>query len=194
MPSMTMNRREAIVKMALLMGGTMVGPRLLHGAWDADAPMPAGGVEPENPGLLDEIGDTIIPATDVPGAKAVGIGAFVTMMVRDCYEEPDQAAFRAGVRELAESYRAKHGRAFVGAPAAERTEFLNALDREQREYTRKRKAGEPAHYFRILKELTVLGYFSSEIGATQALRFVEVPGSFDGSAPYKKGDHAWATS
>jgi hypothetical protein len=42
-----------------------------------------------------------------------------------------------------------------------------------------------------MKELTVLGYFTSEIGASQALRYVEVPGSFNGNVPYKKGDRAW---
>jgi hypothetical protein len=167
---------------------------LLAGAWDADASASATGASADDLALLDEIGDTIIPATDVPGAKAAGIGAFIAMMLRDCYDAKDQAAVRAGLVALAADYRTKHGHAFVGAPAAERTEFLNALDREQKTYTRKKKTGEPAHYFHVLKELTILGYFTSEIGATQALRFVEVPGSFNGSAPYKKGEHAWATS
>jgi hypothetical protein len=194
MATTTLNRREAIVRMALMMGGTMVGPRLLAGAWDADAPGAASGANAGDLALLDEIGDTIIPATDVPGAKAVDIGAFITMMLRDCYDEKDQAAVRAGLIALAADYRTKHGHAFVGAPVAERTDFLNALDREQKAYSKKKKATEPAHYFRVLKELTILGYFTSEIGATQALRFVEVPGRFDGSAPYKKGEHAWATS
>lgn len=186
-----LNRREAIVKMALLMGGTMVGPRLLQGAWDAEAP--STGASTAELALLDEIGDTIIPATDVPGAKAVQIGAFITMMVRDCYEEAEQTAVRQGLRELAETYRLKHGRGFVGAPAVERTTFLNQLDQVQRDYTAKKQKADPAHYFRILKELTILGYFTSEIGATKALRFIEVPGSYNGSAPYRKGEHAWAT-
>lgn len=185
-----LNRREAIVKMALLMGGTMVGPRLMHGAWDAEAPAGDAG---DDLALLDEIGDTIIPATDVPGAKAVQIGAFIAMMVRECYEAPEKTAVRQGLRELSASYRAQHGHGFVGAPAAERTAFLNGLDLAQRDYTAKKRKEDPAHYFRILKELTILGYFTSEIGATKALRFSEVPGGYNGSAPYRKGEHAWAT-
>jgi hypothetical protein len=43
----------------------------------------------------------------------------------------------------------------------------------------------------VLKELTILGYFSSEIGATQALRYAEVPGAYDGNAPYVRGQRAW---
>ena len=191
MPTTTMNRREAILRLAVLMGGTMVGPRLFSAALDSDAPGAGSGASAGELALLDEIGDTIIPATDVPGAKAVHIGAFIAMMVHDCYEPADQAAFQTGLGELAKSYRAKHGHEFVGAPATERTEFLNGLDREQKAYTKKKQATGPVHYFRMLKELTVLGYFSSEIGSTQALRFIEVPGKFDGSAPYKKGEHAW---
>lgn len=188
-----MNRREAIVRLAVLMGGTMVGPRLFSAALDAGATQAGDGTASAELALLDEIGDTIIPATDVPGAKAVGIGAFIAMMLRDCYEPMDQAAVAGGVRELALNFRKKYGHDFIGAPAAERTDFLDALDRDQKAGARSRKADAPAHYFRILKELTVIGYFSSEIGATQALRFIEVPGRFDGSAPYKRGDHAWAT-
>jgi len=189
--SAPLNRREAITRLALLMGGTIVGPRFLSGAWAAEAPLAAGDATAADLSLLDEIGDTIIPATNTPGAKAVHIGAFIAMMVRDCYEPEEQAAFRAGLRELPEKFHAKHGRGFVGAPAELRTAFLNELDREQRAHHAAKKKTDPEHYFRVMKELTILGYFSSEIGATQALRFVEVPGGLDGNVPYKKGDRAW---
>ncbi len=190
----TMNRREAIVRMAVMMGGTMVGPRLFAAALDAKAAATGGSAATGELALLDEIGDTIIPATDVPGAKAVGIGAFITMMVRDCYEPLDQANFAGGVRELAENFRVKYGREFVGAPAHLRTEYLNVIDAAQKNSARTRKSDGASHYFKILKELTIIGYFTSEIGSTQALRFVEVPGKWDGDVPYKKGDRAWATA
>ena len=74
---------------------------------------------------------------------------------------------------------------------ASRTAFLNELDREQKAYTDKKTSDQPPHYFRMMKELTILGYFSSEIGCTQAVRFIEVPGRYDGAAPYKKGDRAF---
>ena len=50
----------------------------------------------------------------------------------------------------------------------------------------------PSHYFRMMKELTLLGYFTSEIGCTQALRYVESPGRYDPCVDYKPGDRAWA--
>ena len=53
-------------------------------------------------------------------------------------------------------------------------------------------AGEPVHYFRMMKELALLGYFTSEIGYTKAMRYVESPGRFDPCVPYTAGDPAWA--
>jgi hypothetical protein len=50
----------------------------------------------------------------------------------------------------------------------------------------------PAHYFRMMKELALLGYFTSEIGYTKAMRYVESPGRFDPCTPYTKGEPAWA--
>jgi glucoside 3-dehydrogenase (cytochrome c) hitch-hiker subunit len=190
MTALSLTRREAIARLATLMGSTLMAPRLLSAA-SAPVTAPAAPATAVDLALLDEIGETIIPTTDIPGAKAVQIGAFIAMMVDACSPPAEQADFHAGVAELARTFREKHGHAFVGAPAVERTAFLNTLDREQRAYTTKKEVTDPAHYFHLLKELTILGYFSSEIGCTQALRFVEVPGSFNGSAPYAKGDHAW---
>ena len=50
----------------------------------------------------------------------------------------------------------------------------------------------PAHYFRMMKELTLLGYFTSEIGCTKAQQYVETPARFDPCVDYKPGDRAWA--
>jgi hypothetical protein len=205
---MNMTRREALIKMAVLVGATTVGPRLL-GAKFRESAAAKGSLEPfaaDDIVLLDEIGDTIIPATDVPGAKAVGIGAFIAMMVTDCYYPDEQRAFRKGLHGLPAAYQAKYGESFITGKPASRTEFLNQLDQEQKAYTAKQKGrkkfvrenatteesadseGEIPHYFRVMKELTILGYFTSELASTQILGWEEVPGRFDGNMPYKKGD------
>ena len=74
----------------------------------------------------------------------------------------------------------------------QRHQLLVKLDGEAKEYTKNKKPEDAAHYFRLMKELTLLGYFTSEIGSTQARRYAAVPGRFDGCIPYKKGDKAWA--
>ena len=53
-------------------------------------------------------------------------------------------------------------------------------------------ADSPPHYFRMMKELALLGYFTSEVGYTKAMRYVESPGRFDPCAPYTKGEKSWA--
>lgn len=198
---MTMTRREVIIKMAVMMGATVVGPRLWAVNFDRSlGSNPDLDLSSDDLALLDEIGETILPATDVPGAKAVGIGAFMAMMVRDCYSTRDQAAFKAGLAEIRKTYRARFKGEFVGGDAADRTTLLNELDQEQKLHTAQHRPTDTRipqdndvapHYFRMMKELTILGYFSSEVGCTQALRFIETPGRFDGGAPYQPGEHAW---
>lgn len=56
----------------------------------------------------------------------------------------------------------------------------------------KEKAMNKVHYFTLMKQLTLLGFFTSKPGATEALRHVAVPGRYDGCMEYKKGDRAWA--
>lgn len=141
--------------------------------------------------LLDEIGETIIPATQTPGAKAVQIGAFMKMMVNDCYDDANQAVFQAGLGKVDAAAKKQFGKTFLQLAPGDRTTLLNQIDAEEKKYRTEKPENAPDHYFRLMKQMTLLGYFSSEIGCTQALRYVEVPGAFRGSEPYKKGDRAW---
>ena len=186
-------RRDAVRRLALIMGGTLVGgDRFLRGASVSKTSSTVAFTE-EEIALMDDIGDTIIPETTTPGAKAVGIGAFMVMMVDDCYETRDQAVFKAGLASLQETAKASFGSPFQSLSPSQRTDLLNRLDRDQRAHAVGKTETEPEHYFRMLKQLTLLGYFTSEIGATQALQYVETPGSLNGNAPYHKGDRNWFT-
>jgi hypothetical protein len=178
-----MNRREAVRRIALLMGTAMVGSRLILSGETVPAKDLPGFTDADR-ALLDAIGDTIVPETDIPGAKAVGIGAFMAHMVTDCYSAREHAEFTAGMARVDHACRAKCGKAFVDAAPADRTAVLNEIYAEHR----KRKKG---GYFGMLRDLTLLGFFSSEIGCTKAVRYIEVPGAYHGDVPYKKGDPAW---
>ncbi len=191
-----MNRREALSSVALLLGGTIIGAEVfLSGCTNADKKIGMAGLNfsPDDISFLDEVGDTIIPATDTPGAKEAKIGEFMHTIVRDCYEPENQKIFMDGMGKLNEASKTKSGKYFVESSPAERKALLIDLDKEQKEYTAKKKPTDPAHYFRMMKELTIWGYFTSEPGATKALRYVAVPGRYEGCVPYKKGDKAWAT-
>jgi len=185
-----MNRREAVRRIALLMGGAMAGSRYILSGQTVPGKAAAGFTDDDR-ALLDEIGDTILPATEIPAAKAVNIGAFMAMMVTDCYSEKEHAIFKAGLGKIDEASRAKQGKSFMACTPAERTEIANALETEQRAFHEKKGKDEYEHYFRMMKDLTLLGFFSSEIGCTQAVRYIEVPGAFHGDVPYTKGEKAW---
>ena len=80
----------------------------------------------------------------------------------------------------------------MASSPAQRVALLERLDREAIEYMRRSGAEGRPHYFRLIKELTLLGYFTSEIGCTQAQRYTEVPGRFEPTVTYTPGDKAWA--
>jgi hypothetical protein len=171
------------------------GAAFLEGCKQADKAAALTGLpmSAETIAFLDEVAETIIPTTNTPGAKAAQVGAFMNTMVTDCYDEKDQKAFLAGIASIDQACEKAHGHNFMKATADQRKEVLTALDKEQKEYNKNKKEGDGNHYFSLMKQLTLLGYFSSEIGATQALRYVAVPGRYEGCIPYKKGDKAWAT-
>jgi hypothetical protein len=188
-----MTRREAIRRVSELFGGVaLIG----QSAWltgcataqrTAAELFSAGDVA-----LLDEIAETILPETQTPGAKAAGVGPFIAMMVAETYDPQKQELFREGLRTLERESRMQNGAAFLASSPAQRLALLERLDREAIDYMRGPAAGDRPHYFRMLKELTLLGYFTSEIGYTQAQRYVETPGRFDPCTTYTAGDKAWA--
>ena len=199
-----MDRRDALARVALLMGGTVIGADFFLSSCsspvkeDAKAAQKAAVEQSllslDQTHLLDEVGETILPATQTPGAKAARVGRFMAVMVRDCYTSADQKIFMNGLTQLDKDCVKQNGKAFLACDAAQRTAFLTVLDKEQKAFTTHQRPDDPAHYFRMMKELTLLGYFTSEVGATKALRYLPVPGRYDGDVPYKKGDKAWATT
>jgi hypothetical protein len=186
-----MKRREAVQYISLLLGGTIIGSNyFLEGCKSKTGVSMA--FTPEDVSYLDEIADTILPATKTPGAKAAKVGQFMTVMVNDCYDADDQKIFHEGMNKLDDFANKTYNDPFMKLNPQQRHDLLVKLDSEQKDYMTKKKKEDPSHYFRMMKELTLLGYFTSEIGCTQARRYVETPGKFEGCVPYAKGDKAWA--
>ncbi|HWB25076.1 MAG TPA: gluconate 2-dehydrogenase subunit 3 family protein [Chitinophagaceae bacterium] len=190
-----MNRRDALSRVALILGGTIIGAEaFLSGCKNPTTSTASGTFTPDTVALLDEVGETILPATaGSPGAKEAKIGAFMQTIVTDCYDEKDQKTFADGIAKLGDASQKKFSKDFMSLSAQEKHDLLVDLDKEAKDYNKTRKEGDPNHYFSMIKQLTIWGYFTSEPGATKALRYVAVPGRYDGCIPYKKGDKAWAT-
>jgi len=188
-----MNRREALTRVAWIMGGAVIGANLFLEGCTREATKNVESLfEPETIDFLGDIADAILPPTGSPGAKEAGVGAFIPVMVKDCYSKADQNVIMDGLDKLASVSLETFGRKFKALSLAERTELLAAIDSEAKDYQRNKSDEDPNHYFHLLKQLTLLGFFTSELGATKALRYVQIPGRYDGNYPYKKGDRAWA--
>jgi Gluconate 2-dehydrogenase subunit 3 len=204
-PSHLIDRREAIRRVSALLGGiALISETALLEACSRDrsASPGAAAFTPNDVAFLDEVADTILPETSTPGAKAAQVGTFMALMVTDTYNGRDQQVFKNGLQQIDTACQQMHKTGFMAATPAQRLALLDQIDKEQKRYTDDRDANHaagvdtafetPPHYFRMMKELTLLGYFTSEIGYTKAMRYVEAPGRFDPCAPFKPGETSWA--
>lgn len=183
-----MDRRDLLKMIAAATGMAMVGGDL----WAADLKSADAGkalFTQSDIAFLDEIAETILPKTSTPGAKDAGCGAVMAVMVTDCYELKYQTVFFEGLKTIKAQAKQQFGKDFMQLTAAQKHELLSKLDQQA-----KQAAGNPLpHYFTLLKQLTLMVFFTSKVGATEVLRYIAVPGRYDGNLPYKKGDRAWAT-
>jgi hypothetical protein len=210
-----MDRRELLKLIALATGGVVIGGDLFLSGCTNGPSIGGPTFNTDDIAFLDEVGETILPKTKTPGAKEAGIGKFMETMVNDTYDKNNQKIFHEGINKLNEACEKKFDTSFMKATAQQRTELLVELDKEAKAYQKeksefdreqnKKEAAEkekgnndykketkPTHYFTLMKQLSLLGFFTSKPGATMALRHEAVPGKYDGNLPYKRGDRAWA--
>ncbi|MBI2073726.1 MAG: gluconate 2-dehydrogenase subunit 3 family protein [Gemmatimonadetes bacterium] len=181
-----MDRREALRRASLLLGGAVSAPTLaaLLAACDA------GGVPgdtaalrvltPEQAELLATIAEHILPETDTPGARAAGVHRFIDTMLALGYPERERQGFLAGLAEVDALAERTCGQSFLACGAREQRAMLERLD------------GDADPFFRTTKELTIVGYYTSEIGATRELRHLPVPGRYEGCVPLAQIGRTWA--
>lgn len=190
-----MERRELLKMIAAATGAAMIG---MPAFGYAQAPVAgaANAFSEADVALLDEVADTILPRTSTPGAKDAGAGAFMARYVADCYTPQNQAIFRDGLADLDR----RGGQRFLALSRDARTALLRTLDAEARAglATTAKEGGVNSgpltpHYFTMLKQLAIFSFFTSRPGANEALRYLPVPGRYDGDLAYTPGTPAWAT-
>lgn len=190
-----MNRREAVRRVTFLLGGALTISGT--GAFaEVFAASPGNRTETKSiesqEALIAEIADTIIPDTKgVPGAKAAGLGPFIVMMLQDCYTSDIQKQFAGGLMKVDEVSQSRFKKSFTALTLNEREEIFKLFKAEAEEQRRAKIA--TSNFFPLIYELTCLGYFTSEVGATKALRYVHIPGKYESCIPLQPGQKAWAT-
>jgi hypothetical protein len=189
------NRRDSLKALSAVTAHALF-PSVLAGAAEAAARLEASGeawvarwIRPERAAMLEALVDTILPATDTPGARQARVQVFVDLALRDCYTPAEQQRFVAGLEALADECQARHGRPFEACSPEQRHELLARLDAAS--YAP--DTGARGSFVRILKDLTLVGFFTSKIGATQVLAYEAVPGGYRGCLPLRPGQKGWAT-
>jgi hypothetical protein len=186
-----MQRRELIQLIAALTGCTFVGHDALWAAEDPQTPLPYSDSDVD---FLDDIADTILPATDTPGARDAAVGRFIARYSAACYPPEHIALLKSGMSDIDAQMQLLRGTGFRQANAAAKISLLTQMDRQAKEHARQAaaKPGESPHYFTLMKQLTLFGFFTSEPGATRVVRYRPNPGKYKGCIPYVDGETFWA--
>ena len=188
-----MNWREAISRIALLVGGTLSAPTLyamenVGKVKTRSALEAAFSLTEAQRKIVAEVAEHIIPKTTTPGAKDAGVPAFIVMMLNDCYKSPEHNSFLEGVTDLEKKN-------FLSLSKEEQIVALQKVELDTKElmkaYNVKQvkvgdnvdkesmegKQGVP--FWRLMKELTLLGYYTSEQGIKASFVYEPIPGKFE---------------
>jgi len=189
-----MNRRDAILRVAGLMGASLTAP-LMMGLANLEKLNPLSAsdysINEDHQKMIETIAELIIPETTTPGAKAAQVPEFIVMMIEECYPKQDKQRFYTGLDNLNETAKTALGKNFLENPAAEQLKLLLNEEKLKGELT-SNESDKQVPFIVMMKELTLFGYFTSEIGCTKANVYVPVPGRFDACMTIPKDQKAWA--
>jgi hypothetical protein len=189
-----MNRREMLRLATVLLGSALsasVTRGVLAGALPNDKPARAVFTAATRP-LVAELAELILPKTDTPGAIEAGVPAFIELMVADWYTDTERKIFLDGLAELNALCIKNYGKDFIQCDNEQKTAALTAAEQQAANYRppprglhfMSKDVDENTPFFAKIKELTVLGYYTSQVGATQELVYVPMPMHYDGDYPY----------
>jgi hypothetical protein len=197
-----MKRRELLKMIAAATGTAFVGSNVLAYTVIPMVDSKDSGFSKDEIAFFNEVGESIIPRTDSPGAKDADVGSVIAILLADCYTPVQRKAFNDGIMSLKSKAKSQYTKDFLLLTPEQRLLLLTSLDEEANMHNKKMALAETQdsedgsalpHYFSMIKQLVLFSFFTSELGATKVLRYVAIPGSYDGDFPYKKGDKAWAT-
>lgn len=199
-----MNRREALRWATVALGGALgaiTSPSLAN-AIAADAkpsPDTAGVFSADQFKQISLLAEIIIPTTSTPGAVSAGVPAFIAMMVADWYTETERNIFIAGLADINHYCETTFARPLQQCDAAQLTQALTDAEKQAMTYQAAQSSmlavgavDENSPFFHKLKELTVVGYFTSEVGIRQSLAYNPMPMEYKGDIPLAEHGVQWA--
>ena len=164
------------------------------------SPAPPRTLNPHQDATVTALAEWIIPQTDTPGAKAVRVNEFIDLILTEWMDDHERSLFLAGLGDVDKRSQAQFGRNFVDCAEGQQKQMLIAFDEEQttlrqaeiHAWHRRRQMGVAAEesFFRTMKQLTLVGYFTAEVGAKQALHYEVIPSSHTQCAPLPEEEEA----
>jgi hypothetical protein len=186
-----LNRRDTLRGLALAVGVASTGwaERALAAAPASTLSWTPTALTPDQARLVDVVAELIIPATDTPGAREAGVPQFIDRAVGDFYDKGQVEQLLGGLARMDADARAAHGDGFVALRPEQQVAMLTTYDQEAAAAGGQRQS----HFFPVLEDMVTVGYFTSELGATVALKYEPVPGAYHGCVPLAEIGRAWAT-
>ncbi len=193
-----MDRRELLHRAALLLGGT-ISASAMSGvlAGCVSSPSASGAMKTflaaDEMTTVTAMADQIIPRTDTPGALDAGVPAFVDRMLAGYYQDKERKIFRAGLMAARTDAAERAGKTFAELAPEQQVALMKEYDRLAWDQARRNAsaANSDPHFFRIMKELTIVGFCTSEAGATKFLAYAPIPGPYRADIPYSEIGKAW---
>jgi gluconate 2-dehydrogenase gamma chain len=193
----SITRREAIRRTGMIMGGVIFAPNLL-GVLNGCTARVDPNWAPElftrsQARFVSALSDVIIPKDDTPSASQAGVPAFIESMVMDVYNAAQREMFLEGLDQFTADASAALEGDFISMTDDVKFEYTYNMNRAAMDAGRSgaNNGGKP--FILIFRELTILGYFTSEPGATQVLKYQPVPGEYRGCVPFEEIGKTWAT-
>ncbi len=145
--------------------------------------------------------DVMLPPTETPGAVELGVPAFIDLMVKDWYKPKDQEKFKGGLAMMDQEAQSAHGKIFVDLSPEEQLALMNKVDQETRDKVEAEAMSQTGEdtgddkywpFMHKLKNLALLGYFSSEKIGTEVLAYDPIPGDYLPCIPLEDVGVTWA--
>ena len=173
-----MQRRAALKNLLIIAGGTVLLPSCVQQDKKVSIPLDNIKISADQEELLAQITETIIPATDSPGAKALGVHHFVLTMVDDCSGKEQQENFMKGLDEVNDLSKKQYNNLFIKCTPQQQLELLTRIDKKEFD-------GKVNDFFKATKGLTIRGYTKSKYVMSNLLVYEMAPARFYGSFPVK---------
>jgi len=149
-------------------------------------------LNPHQNETVTTIAELIIPQTDTPGAKAARVNEFIDLMVTEWYDAEEKSTFLTGLADVDVRTRDLFGKDFVQCSETQQVELLRALDdevaaaRSEDGAGRRRTRPPEKNFFFMIKQLTLVGYYTSQVGFEQELHGEIIPSRHDPCAPLEE--------